>query len=165
MGVYNISVRYKRRTTMFCTKCGTPIADDSKNCDKCGAVLKPDEQPKDTVLEGELDSAAIEKPEPQPEQEAAEPTPAQPTQTDTVSSAAKDGVISIIGFVFAFSAPLIGLILSLIGYRNIKYRNLAIAGIIIGTIILIGLLVIVAIGFKNMSDPTIPLFILLTMIL
>ncbi|MDE5592576.1 MAG: zinc-ribbon domain-containing protein [Clostridiales bacterium] len=156
---------------MFCTKCGTPLDDDSTVCHKCGETFKSDEEPKDTVLQGELDEAAAEESNAQPvveqpaRQSADEPATPQPTQQSTVSSAADDGIISIIGFVFAFSAPLIGLILSLIGYRKIKYRSLAIAGIIIGTVILISLLVIVAIGFKNMEDSSIPFFILISALL
>ncbi|MDE7406705.1 MAG: zinc ribbon domain-containing protein [Clostridiales bacterium] len=152
---------------MFCTKCGTQLTDDSRFCYKCGAPMNHDEEPKDTVWQGELDNAVAEKPEPeQPAtQPVAQPATAQPQQQKALSSAADDGIISILGFVFAFSAPLIGLVLSLIGYRKPKYRNLAIAGITVGTILLVGLLVIVAIGFKNMSDSSIPLFILIATLL
>ncbi len=152
---------------MFCTKCGTQLTDDSRFCYKCGAPMNHDEEPKDTVLQGELDNAVAEKPEPEQDatQPVAQPATAQPQQQKALSSAADDGIISILGFVFSFSAPLIGLVLSLIGYRKPKYRSLAIAGIIIGTILLVGLLVIVAIGFKNMPDSSIPLFILIATLL
>lgn len=138
---------------MFCTKCGEKLSDGSNFCCKCGEAVEPAE-PKDTIVQGEYDPVITEQP---PAAESA----AQPA----ASSAANDGILSILGFVFAFTSPLVGLILSLIGWRKPKYRSLGLAGIILSTIILVGILVVVAIGFKNMKDISIPLIILFAAIL
>ncbi len=65
---------------------------------------------------------------------------------------AQSNTLAIVGFVFAFLMPLIGLICSIIGLKKSKELNdngkgLAIAGIVISSIdLLIALIVVIAFG-------------------
>lgn len=62
------------------------------------------------------------------------------------SGETEGNVIAIVGFVFAFLIPIVGLICSIIGYNKAKagapYKGLALAGIII-SVIDIGLYIII----------------------
>ena len=95
---------------MFCKNCGKEVDSDAKFCPKCGKVI--DEE--------------INKSE---------------NQTDNNQknvSAGTYNTISIIGFIFSFFMSLVGLILSIIGYKQAKKEGgataLAVAGIIISSI-------------------------------
>ncbi|MCH5155641.1 MAG: zinc-ribbon domain-containing protein [Clostridiales bacterium] len=133
---------------MFCTKCGAQLSDDCKFCNKCGAPFDTAEQ-KDTITTNapcmtEPEQTSV--PAPQPQQHVAE----------------DDGIFGILGFVFAFSVPFVGLILSLMGWRKTKHRGLALAGIILSTFILVVIIIFVAFGLANMNDTSIPILILIS---
>lgn len=100
---------------MICPNCNSHVNDTYSFCPNCGAKIEK----------------RIDPFEPTP------PTPA-PALTPAPTTQKKDNTIAIIGFVFAFISPVIGLICSIIGYSNAKtggdYKNFAIAGIAISAV-------------------------------
>lgn len=101
---------------MICPNCNSHVNDTYSFCPNCGAKIEK----------------RIDPFEPTPPTPAPAPKPAPK----------KDNPIAIIGFVFAFISPLIGLVCSIIGYSNAKtfgsdYRGLALAGIIISAVYMV----------------------------
>lgn len=98
---------------MFCRNCGKEIDDNSAVCMYCGTP---------TGLA----------------------TPQQPVQHQQHQQpAAQSNTMALVGFILSFFMSLLGLIFSIIGYKNSKlpeyegpnnYRGLALAGIIISSI-------------------------------
>lgn len=117
---------------MFCTKCGTQLPDDSRFCYKCGAQTHLAEQkdsiaesdPFDTPLTANYNPTPQPKPQTQPQQQQA------PTTDD-------DGIFGLLGFIFAFLFPIIGLIFSIVGINKKKNGGLAAAGVMISVIIIL----------------------------
>lgn len=101
---------------MFCRNCGKEIDDNSAVCMYCGTPT------------------GLATPQ-QPQQ------PVQPQQHQ--QPAAQSNTMALVGFILSFFMSLLGLIFSIIGYKNSKlpeyegpnnYRGLALAGIIISSI-------------------------------
>ena len=97
---------------MFCKNCGKEVDDDAKFCPKCGKTI--DEE----VIRSDN----------------------QTSNNQQNSGAATYNTMSIVGFIFSFFMSLVGLILSIIGYKQAKKEGgstaLAVAGIIISSITL-----------------------------
>jgi len=98
----------------LCPKCNRPLPDDTTICDGCGTIIKWGGVPPPPVT----------------------PTPVAPVPTQTE---APMNVLALVGFISSFFFGIIGLILSAIGYNQIKKssskqkgENLALAGMIIG---------------------------------
>lgn len=97
---------------MFCKNCGHQMDDNAKFCPTCGTHVLDDAQ-------AQVDVEVV------PASNANGSAYLQPSNT-----------LAIVGFVFSFLMPLIGLICSIIAYKNasnyeVQYKGLALAGIII----------------------------------
>lgn len=122
---------------MFCNRCGTQLSDDSRFCFKCGTPLAPLEQ-NDMISQTEFhtiepsisgdENPAQPATSPAPQQQAAQQSAVQQTAT---SSKADDGLCGMLGFIFAFFFPLVGLVLSVMGVYKKKNYGFAVAGVII----------------------------------
>lgn len=105
---------------MYCSNCGNQIDDHASVCIHCGAPTQNAQYQQQYQ---------------------------QPVQQNTSSN--QSNTLAIVGFVFAFLMPLVGLICSIIGLKNAPQFNgngkgLAIAGIIISALdIIIYLIVII----------------------
>ncbi len=96
---------------MFCKFCGQEIDEHAVICPKCGRVLN---------------SSGIPQQQPQYQYQYAAPSP-------------KTNTLAIVGFILSFIVPIVGLILSIIGKKQIKAtgeggNGLATAGIVISSI-------------------------------
>lgn len=127
---------------MFCNKCGTELPDDSRFCYKCGSAVTPlayNDTVNDSYIAPESDPFTIATDAELPQQQ----------------SPADEGTYGLLGFIFAFFVPLVGLILSIIGVNKKKYSGLAAAGIIISLIFIIfGVISIVLIATKGSGLPS-----------
>ena len=104
----------------YCTKCGAQLADDDDYCYFCGA--KFDE---------------IKQVEPKEQ-----PTFQDQSYYEDKYYGQRPNTVALLGFVFAFLSPIVGLILSIIGLKKAKEmsglgRGYAIAGIIISIVSMI----------------------------
>ena len=120
----------KEKIKMFCSKCGKQIADNSSFCTSCGSKVNV---PNST----------------------AGGTYTTYTNTGSTASNAINGnttnVFAILGLIFAFVMPILGIIFSCVGLSEAKQKNgsghgMAKAGLIL-SIIFIALVVIYAIFF------------------
>ena len=63
-----------------------------------------------------------------------------PNQDNTNNGNKSDNILAIVGFVFAFLVPIVGLICSILGYKQAKngapYKNLDYSGIIVSAVAL-----------------------------
>ncbi len=117
---------------MFCPKCGGQVDGNAPFCPNCGAALgQPQAQPQQTTY-------------------VYQQQPAQQTN-----------IYAILGLVFAFLFPVVGLILSIIGLNKSKEMNgeghgLALAGLIVSivemAIALIAIIIVVALGTAAISQ-------------
>ncbi|MDE6201245.1 MAG: zinc-ribbon domain-containing protein [Clostridiales bacterium] len=124
---------------MFCTKCGTQISDDSMFCYKCGAPTHLAKQ-KDSIEDNNYN-----RPEPAVTPATNNHTPQAQPQTTT----ADEGIYGLLGFVFAFLIPILGLIFSIIGMGQKKNNGLAAAGLMISVIIiLLAVVIAIAVGIR-----------------
>ena len=99
---------------MYCSKCGTQLADDATFCPYCGTSTNP----------APMYPAGYYPPQPAPAPQY------------------KSNGCAIAGFVLAFFMPFIGFILSIIGISKAKEcggngKGLAIAGLVISLLLLI----------------------------
>ncbi|MDE6029020.1 MAG: zinc ribbon domain-containing protein [Clostridiales bacterium] len=101
---------------MYCHQCGAQIDDSSKFCGKCGAPVNSEN--KDTVTQNNASYNPA-------------PPPPQPAPQYNAQPAENDGIFGILGLVFAFIIPLLGLIFSIIGLGKTTNRGYAKAGLII----------------------------------
>lgn len=129
---------------MFCTKCGTQIPDESRFCYNCGTPLAPLEQ-KDQIAQTQFDTiepsisgAGTVPPtaRPAPQQPTPQQTAAQPAAQPIAPGKAEDGLCGMLGFIFAFFFPLVGLVLSILGVYKKKNHGFAVAGVIISIVML-----------------------------
>lgn len=97
---------------MYCHQCGAKLDDNSNFCSKCGAPTHSEQ--KDSIE--------------QPNYNSLNTTP-QAQQNNT--HATDDGMYGILGLVFSFIIPLLGLIFSIIGLNKNNNRSYAKAGLII----------------------------------
>lgn len=83
------------------------------------------------------------------------------TDGSSIAQPRSENVIAIVGFVFSFLMSLVGLICSIVGYKNSKrggdHGGLAVAGIIISAVS-IGITIILIIAYSSiaasyLSDP------------
>ena len=108
---------------MFCEHCGAGLKDGAKHCEYCGASVDKvktatNQQKVDEVKES-IDEA-----------------------NETLKSVVgKYSVLSIIGLLFAVFMPLVGLIISIIAYKQAngeeKDTSLAKAGIIVSAVFMV----------------------------
>lgn len=103
---------------MFCNNCGKQVDDNTVFCPNCGTNLS------------ETAASAAQTAQPMSNSPVSEPETAKPAERNT---------IAIVGFVFAFLFPLVGLICSIIGcVRAVKngaeHKGLSIAGIVISAV-------------------------------
>lgn len=129
---------------MFCKNCGKQLEDYAAFCPDCG-----------TSTRGQ--SSVNSQPQQQPQYWA------QPqNQYQQQRNGYNENSIAIIGFVFAFLFPLVGLICSIIGYKNSKNGGanggLALAGIIISAIwfVLIIIIIVVVASAAAAAVSTVP---------
>lgn len=106
---------------MFCNNCGKQVNDDTTFCPYCGTDIS------ETAASAAQPIAA----------QTAQPTDNSPAPE--ASTAQQPNTIAIVGFVFAFLFPLVGLICSIIGCvravkNNATNKGLAIAGIVISAV-------------------------------
>lgn len=112
---------------MFCTKCGAELPDDSRFCYKCGSAVTPMTRT-DTVYKNDYFSSAP----------ASAPNPiSSGTELQQQPTTPDEGMYGILGFVFAFFVPIVGLILSIMGLNKKKNAGLAAAGLIISILYII----------------------------
>ena len=104
----------------YCTKCGAQLADDDDYCYFCGAKFEEikQEEPKE------------------------QPTFQDQSYYEDRYYGQRPNTVALLGFVFAFLSPIVGLILSIIGLKKAKEFNglgkgYAIAGIIISVVSMI----------------------------
>ncbi len=127
---------------MYCRACGSEVREGSSFCPKCGTNLKVDTEIRQSV-------------EPRREE-----TPSINKETPAVNKDTRDNVIAVVGFVFAFISPIIGLVCSIIGYSNAKSggrnKNFAIAGIAISAVeivlCIIGAIIGISVFFWSLSE-------------
>ena len=103
---------------MFCKYCGQEIDDNAVICPKCGRVLD-----KDGI----------------PGQQNYGQNYGQKQQVYRQPASQKTNTLALVGFILSFFVPIVGLILSIIGKKQIKEtgeggNGLATAGIIISAI-------------------------------
>ena len=104
----------------YCTKCGAQLADDDDYCFFCGA---------------KFDEVKQEEPKERP-------TFQDQSYYEDRYYGQRPNTVALLGFVFAFLSPIVGLILSIIGLKKAKEMNglgrgYAIAGIIISIVSMI----------------------------
>ena len=101
---------------MYCHKCGAKLDDNSNFCSKCGSAVSPEQ--KDLIEQHNYNSYNT--------------APPQPQQNNAPTT--DDGMFGILGLVFSFLIPLLGLIFSIIGLGKTKNRGYAKAGLIISIV-------------------------------
>ena len=104
----------------YCSKCGAQLADDDDYCYFCGT--KFDEVKK--------------------EEQKEQPTFRDQSYYEDKYYGQRPNTIALVGFVFSFISPIVGLILSIIGLNKARQMNglgkgYAIAGIIISIVSMI----------------------------
>jgi len=117
---------------MYCSNCGNEINDNAVVCIHCGAAV---------------DTEYFEKNNPENKNiYCAQPAYNRPNQkfqpvyqAEPAEQPKKENTIAIVGFIFAFLVPLVGIICSAIGYKRAKNENgehkeLALAGLIISIV-------------------------------
>lgn len=118
----------------YCTHCGKEVVDEAIICPNCGCSV----QYGNTASNLNKGSAGYSQ------QRPAQPNQSYNADLDSYSS------MCVVGFVFAFLSPLIGLILSIVAFNDAKKTgsgktlSLSRAGIIVSAVLL-GLGVFVAI--------------------
>lgn len=132
---------------MFCKKCGTKLPDDSRFCYKCGTPIQTAEQ-KDSIGQAPYDPfdtppTTNTNPAPQPQQQH------QPQPQQQQAPAADEGLFGLLGFIFAFIFPLIGLIFSIIGMNKKKNNGLATAGLVVSIITILLVIIVIVIAVEN----------------
>ncbi len=118
----------------YCKNCGTEVEEGGKFCPNCGTSIDLLSQP--SMIIDQMDHPKNPSPYNDPERSY------QATSTKgSMNGLAIGGfVASLIGIIVAAAiAGTVGLVLSLIGYKQVKERNqsgkgLALAGIIIGAV-------------------------------
>lgn len=128
---------------MFCRQCGTQLSDDSRYCYNCGAPTPLAEQKDQIAVEDDYDPFAPLVPPTTNNTTQPQPQP-QPQSQNAPTSAAENGVFGLLGFIFSFFSPILGLIFSIIGLNRKKNHGLAKAGLIL-SIVFIALYVIIII--------------------
>ena len=121
---------------MFCSKCGTETADDSKFCAECGQELKPD--------------AAQQPPAPTPPPAAPQPVVVNAPQSGPYGTPGTGALwLSIFGFVCGIPA-LLGIIFGIAAYKEANRRGVSSAkatwAIVIGIAWFVPLIFVVATG-------------------
>ncbi len=121
---------------MFCPKCGSVVDENAPFCPNCGAALG--------------------QPQAQQQQQQQQPTVIYQQTTQQQSN-----IFAILGLVFAFIFPIVGLVLSIIGLNKAKEMNgeghgLALAGLVVSivemVIVLIAVICVVALGAAAISN-------------
>lgn len=135
---------------MFCPNCGSRVNDSASFCPNCGNSVKSaaasqtattgvqSDDPFDTppASQQQAQQQAQNNQAQQQQQAPAQQQQQQPAQQQNVNT---ENTMAIIGFVLSLMGfgP-ISLVLSILGYQNAKkgakYKNLAIAGIVISAI-------------------------------
>ena len=145
---------------MYCDKCGHELQGFSLICPCCGGTYgepEPGAPAEDEKPVEDAKPVEEEKPAEQ-EQPAGQIPPVYIEQTNGCAVA---------GLVFAFLFPILGLILSCLGFKRSKltgdkYRGVAIAGIVISSIltlaslVLIALLIVLMIAIPAVAGGTAP---------
>lgn len=160
----------------FCPICGTENNNGAKFCCNCGSAISSD-----PVQQSAPQAPEGFQPIPAPSNEGFVPitpenplpgyTPIQPVYAQPITQPVQKAVnkpksngfcnagltFSIIGLCTIGSTSLIGLILSVIGFFSSKKRNQpgtgkAIAGMIMSGIIVVGLVLTFAVGWKDLKD-------------
>lgn len=171
---YNKRWNEKEVDEMFCPNCGIQIPDDARFCPDCGTAVTPEPASAPAPASAPVSAAApVSQPAPAPAPQPAPVIPpapsfAVPLQPAPSSASSqppvtyipeqKNNVMCAVGFFASLGTILLGgipsivtLILSIIGYvqakkRNERGRGLAIAGIIISSILVATLIIGIIIG-------------------
>ncbi len=118
---------------MYCTNCGNEINDKAVVCIHCGAAVDKEYFGNDNTENKTACSA-------QPAYNNRPNQKFQPVyQAEPAEQPKKENTIAIVGFIFAFLMPIVGIICSAIGYKRAKNENgehkeLALAGLIISIV-------------------------------
>lgn len=112
---------------MFCKNCGKPVDDNVAVCPYCGTQTAP--------ANAQAAAPAPEAPAPAPAAPEKPAVPAAPAAPAAPVAETKN-TMAIVGFVFSFFIPIVGLICSIIGLKKVGLcggngKGLAIAGIVI----------------------------------
>ncbi|MBQ8551619.1 MAG: DUF4190 domain-containing protein [Clostridia bacterium] len=113
---------------MYCKHCGSKVADNSNFCTSCGGALGSTETAVRAVTEEAAQSSD---------------KPAEKKNDALAIAGFAISLVSFLGAVFLIPpAPIVGIVLSVLGLRRIKRsgnegRGLAIAGIILGALALL----------------------------
>ncbi len=133
---------------MYCQYCGNEVDENAVFCSKCGAKLKNDSP----APAGERDEFFNPAPSYQ------QPTYQQPVYQQPVAPNTTN-TMAIVGFIFSFFFAIVGLICSIIGYKQCNQtkeggKGLALAGIIISAVSMALAFIIVMIVFSYaLIDP------------
>jgi uncharacterized membrane protein YvbJ len=116
---------------MFCPKCGKEIQDGSKFCPYCGAEIKDPHAEHETVEGSVVDNDT-------------HPYVNDGSQNSTDGSTTSNSyTFAVLGLIFAFVMPVLGLIFSSIALSRInksnsdKGRSMAIAGLVVSIVLII----------------------------
>ena len=118
----------------YCSHCGKEVLDEAVICPNCGCSVQYDGFNK---ASGNTQSGAGQR-----------PTYTPPPQPQPIHGSDAYSALCILGFVFAFLSPLVGLILSIVAYNESKRTfsqksmSLSKAGIIVSAV-LMGLFVFI----------------------
>ncbi len=129
---------------MYCHNCGKEVRDGSKFCTSCGAKLnvaaEPDKTADTTQPSGEPTGTRQNYNAYQPYNQVYDRGYNQPPYAQP---ATKTNVYALLGFIFSFFVTIVGLILSIIGYKkadaeyNGDGKSLALAGIIVSAVTMV----------------------------
>ncbi|MDE6401982.1 MAG: zinc ribbon domain-containing protein [Clostridiales bacterium] len=129
---------------MYCTKCGAQVRDGDRFCPSCGAALN---QPPNYIDPFEPQNNYA-PPAPPPQNQYAQQQPEE------------ENYCAILGFIFSFFVPIVGLILSILGLNKRKYHSLAVAGLAISIIWIVFIIIGIIIGIIVIAtyEPYVPYY-------
>ena len=98
---------------MFCKNCGAQLDEGAQFCKKCGTRTTN------------------------------EPAVGGYSQPNVQQHKEETNVCAILGFIFAFLMPVVGLVLSIVGRGKQQYRSLATAGMVISILSIVTYIIVV----------------------
>lgn len=139
---------------MYCKKCGKQLNDTDKFCPACGASTDNNRDSDRQFSYTQPDYFDIPPQSQRQDYYSQQPSQQQSYQYGTQqqqkpAQQQESNLCAILGFIFSFFVPIVGLVLSIMGRQKRQYRELATAGMVI-SIISIVLSVILVICYTAM---------------